>query len=51
MEAVGKSLRLIKFIKKTEYMKFSQGNNDIRHGESLEVEGHIFCRVLKFKYL
>jgi len=37
--------------KKTEYMKLNRKDRTYRHGESMNVDGHIFQRVPQFKYL
>ena len=37
--------------KKTEYMKLNRKDRTYRHGESMNVDGHIFHRVPQFKYL
>ncbi|KAL4103878.1 hypothetical protein QTP88_019213 [Uroleucon formosanum] len=37
--------------KKTEYMKLNRKDRMYRHGESMNVDGHIFQRVPQFKYL
>lgn len=36
---------------KTEYMKLNRRDRTYRHGESMNVDGHIFHRVPQFKYL
>jgi hypothetical protein len=36
---------------KTEYIKLSRRDRTYRHGESMNVDGHIFHRVPQFKYL
>jgi Reverse transcriptase (RNA-dependent DNA polymerase) len=37
--------------KKTEFMKLNRRDRTYRHGESMNVDGHIFHRVPQFKYL
>jgi len=36
---------------KAEYMKLNRRDRTYRHGESMNVDGHIFHRVPQFKYL
>lgn len=36
---------------KTEYMKLNRRDRTYRHGESMNVDGHIIHRVPQFKYL
>lgn len=48
---VASKVDFIKTYEKMKYMKLSRRDRVYEHGESMEVEKHIFFRVLQFKYL